>query len=526
MNTRSDNATAGDSKNPFELTFSQLYTLLRARKWLVFAVAFGVTFLAILYTIQLPTTFSAMSTLNFEFQGSNPLAAQTGLTETSYVSTQLDVIRSKNVAQRVIESLTESEKHALEAALAAEGTVIDGVIGTVSDFVAAFLPKKEEESNDIPQVGSQSAASPAGATAIDSARSNGPVRGPAYGKYSWMASALLDKVLAEEVFTSRIVHITYTSTNPAIAALIANRFADAYIQANLEMITNPAAQTKTWLNEQVAVVKGKVEAAQARLTSYQQQQGIVASDERVDIETKRLTDLTTQLVEAQAKSREALTQERQLTELRTQGQSALLSTTVYNNVIIQTLRSEIRLKEAELAQLTTKLGENHPLYKRAQGDLANAYAKLNKEFEAVASNVHNEVETAKERERSAQAALDVQKQMILGLKGQRGELVVLEREVESAQQAYNTALSQFNVSTMQSMVNQTNVAVIDRATIPRRPSGPVFGKNVGIGFVLGVMLSIALALILEFSDRKVRTEDDLVSGFQLPVLGTLERIEF
>jgi capsular polysaccharide biosynthesis protein len=107
------------------------------------------------------------------------------------------------------------------------------------------------------------------------------------------------------------------------------------------------------------------------------------------------------------------------------------------------------------------------------------------------------------------------------MKKVRDDLVVLVREVESAQRTYDGAMSRMTQTKLESQTTQTNVMVINDAIEPIEPSFPKLGLNIVLSVILGLMFAIAVSLLRELSDRIIRSEADLAEALSVPVLGVL-----
>ena len=120
------------------------------------------------------------------------------------------------------------------------------------------------------------------------------------------------------------------------------------------------------------------------------------------------------------------------------------------------------------------------------------------------------------------AARQQQKQRILELNQQRDELAVMQLDVESAQQTLDTALERFSQTSMAGEINQADVAVLTQAVPPIYPISPDVKGYLFLALVLGVMLSLGAALLLELLSPRVRSAEDI----DLPVLGTLKKRKY
>ena len=120
-------------------------------------------------------------------------------------------------------------------------------------------------------------------------------------------------------------------------------------------------------------------------------------------------------------------------------------------------------------------------------------------------------------------ALESQKQIVLDLKQERDRISVYVREVESAESTYNAALKQLNTTSMQSVVDQASVSVVDHANIPRGHSSPSVMKNLALGGIGGLIVAIGFLVAMNMVVRRVHSRGELVDELGVPVLGQLNK---
>jgi uncharacterized protein involved in exopolysaccharide biosynthesis len=491
---------------PHELTIEKFFLILRTRMHLIAGILAAAVAVAAIFTYLAPTMYTALTSLNFTFSA-NPMDSDTReLAENTYVATQVGIIQSQQVAQRVVDSLTEYQKQRLIAALQGKYSVIDRLVSAIKSPLE--LLHRDSESNDH------------GVTTTTGVGESMEIR----SAYNWLAGSAGADLTAEPLLGTRIVQLSYDSTDPQVAALMVNRFAEAYIAANLEMITDPARKSKKWFDEQLKSVRARLEKAQAKLTAYQQQEGVVSTDERLDTETSRLQKLSGDLVNAQAATRNALTERQKLQEVLASGAALDTFEPVFNNAVVQNIKGQIRDLQAQLVTSSNSLGANHPKIKKMKSALYAARQRLDAEIKTITDGINNAAELSKERERDLEKSLQAQKELVLNLKNEHNKIAVLQRDVDSAQATYNAALNNLNTTSMQSLVDQTNVSIVDRANIPSSPSSPRVTKNIALGVLAGLILGIGLAVILEISVRRVHSLEDVTHELGVPLLAHLKKV--
>jgi chain length determinant protein EpsF len=380
----------------------------------------------------------------------------------SYLQTQTEIITSKRVADKVVRDLKLAEKPSAREAFAKAGAK-----GSIED---------------------------------------------------WLAEGLLLK-LKVETSQSSIIRVTFSSSDPRFSAQVADAFAKAYVDTMLELRVEPTRQAAVWYDEQLKSLRANLEDAQAKLTAYVQKNGIVSGDERYDVDSSRLGALSDQVVKAQEQTFQWNARERQASKFLQEGGSLDQLPEVLDNTLIQRLKADLLLGEAKLQQLATQYGVNHPQYQRQLNENRSLNSKIDGEARKILAGMKNSARQSRQHEADLQGAMAAQRARLLDLKENRNDYTVLKRNVDSAERAYDTAMQRHVVSQVESRANQTNVTLLNAAVAPVKPSQPRIILNIALSVVVGTMLGIAVVLLTEMSDRRVRSIGDL--RLDVPVLAVL-----
>ena len=313
-----------------------------------------------------------------------------------------------------------------------------------------------------------------------------------------------------------MVSISYEAPDPRFAAGLANAFAQAYIATTLELRADPAQQFQRFFAAQTKEARESLERAQAKFSAYQREKGIIATDERLDIENARLNELSSQLTQLQAISAESASRQGQA-----QGSQADRIQEVLNSPLISGMKADLTRNEARLQELNARLGENHPQVIEAKASIAELRTRLEAETRRVTSGVGVSNNINRSREAQIRASLEAQRNKVLQLKAGRDEALVLQREVDNAQRVFDSLTTRLNQTGLEAQNTQSFANVLTQAAPPAEPSSPKILQNTALAVFLGILLAVAMALLLELMDRRVRSADDVVAALELPVLGTL-----
>jgi chain length determinant protein EpsF len=310
--------------------------------------------------------------------------------------------------------------------------------------------------------------------------------------------------------------VAYKAPDPRFAAALANAFVRAYIDTSLELRVDPAKQYSSFFEGRTKEARDALEAAQNKLSAYQKAKGIIATDERLDIESARLNELSSQLTALQAISAESSSRQAQA-----QGAQGDRLSEVLNNPLLAGIKADIVRNEGRLQELSTRYGDNHPLVMEARASLADLRARLQTETRRVTGSVSINNSINRQREAEIRRSLDAQRTRVLQMKAVRDEGVLLQRDVENAQRAFDAVQQRFMQTNLESQTTQSNINQLTQAEPPLAPATPRVALNTVVATLIGSLLAIGLALVLELRDRRVRSLDDLVVTLGLPVLATM-----
>lgn len=334
----------------------------------------------------------------------------------------------------------------------------------------------------------------------------------------WLARNFLTQLEVRPSRESNVISIGFQAPDPTFAAALANAFVQAYIDTAVELRVDPAKQYSGFFDQRAKDARDALEAASSRLSVFQRDNGIVGSDERLDVETARLSDLSSQLVMMQAISSESRSRQAQAAA----GKGDRLSEAMVNPVVTN-LKFELNRAEAQLQELTSRLGDKHPQVEQARASVAEMRSRLNTELQRSTSSVGVTASINSSREAQTRSQLEAQRAKVLKLKEQRDAMGVLQRDVENAQRSYDTLVGRLNQTLLESQTQQSNINVLSPATVPLKPSSPKVLLNMALAAFVGTLLAVGLALVRELLDRRVRSTTDLIDTLGVPVLGVLPK---
>ena len=441
------------------MTLKQYLRIVWARKWLVLALFIVVAAAGVAVTLLLPKQYTAETSMIVEMRIDPALGALApALAAPSYMATQVEILRSERVASRVVKMLG------------------------VERSATAVQQWRDDTKAKIP---------------LD----------------RYFANLLQKGLGIEPLRGSNVLNVSFSAQDPIFAQAAANAFVQAYMDVSVELRIAPARQSAAFLDDQTKVLRTGLEQAQARLSKYQQDKGIVVSDERLDQENSRYNVLVAQVAMAQAERVEASTRQRNT--------GTETSPDVLQSGAVQGLKSQLAVAETRLTEISSIVGKNHPSRLQLEAQIGELKSQLAAEVRRVSGGTTTINRGSSQKIDELKVLADQQKKQLLSMRADRDQISVYQRDVETAQRAYDAVTSRVGLLNMESQNNQANTRLLSPAVEPLQPSRPKILTGIVASILGGLAAAIAFALGLEMLDRRVRDPEDLMAIPGVPVIGVL-----
>jgi polysaccharide biosynthesis transport protein len=332
---------------------------------------------------------------------------------------------------------------------------------------------------------------------------------------SWAAEQLTQKLDIKYSGNSNMLTLSYSSPDPALAAKTVNAFVKAYIDTTREIRQESEVQSSSSFGDRTKSLKAAVEQAEQRLATFENQNGVAFTDEKLDVENLRLAELNAQLVTLQSAAANAAGRQRQASADQFGMQE------VVKDPLVASLSLELAKQEAKLVELRSKLGDQHPSVAEQRNVLNEMRARVDTATTRASSTIGAESKIAAGRAASIQSALTAQRAKVMEAKAKRDQARRLQLDLELARKAYDAAVIRTNDTVLDSGSSRGNVSVVRTATVPAKPSFPRPAVNITAGIVMGLLLAIAAAFWRESRDRRLWLEQDVYELLGQPLLGVI-----
>jgi succinoglycan biosynthesis transport protein ExoP len=486
--------------------------LLNRRKAMIIGVGLVVVALTALILAQLAPLYRASARVMLDtrkFKMVNTEAALSGVDTFNggALQTELEIIKSEDLLGRVVDRLGLASNPDFNGTRKADFVTeaLAPVRNLWSMALATLVP-----------VSPQSAPAPIAAPRAK-AQDSDPRRGAAIG-------TIASRLTATLVGRTFIILITVESPNGTASAQIANAIADMYLVDQLDAKYEANKRATEWLEERLGELRRSLQAADDQVATYRRDKGMTGSPEG-SVSTQTLNDLNAKYTAARARRIE---REARLVALRraSVNPSELANITeVTSNATLAALRIQDVELGRRVAELSEKLGDNHPRLIQARNELATVRGRFAAETQRIAVAIQAELEAA----RSEEEQLKVQVERASSVSGEtsqyEAELKQLEREAQSSRTIYESFLNRFKELREQQDIQRPDARILSYARPSSTPSFPQYQTALMLAFAIGCALGMGGAIAFEKLDRGFRSATQIEKATGLAVLGMIPLVK-
>jgi capsular exopolysaccharide synthesis family protein len=316
---------------------------------------------------------------------------------------------------------------------------------------------------------------------------------------------------------SRMVEVGFESTDPQLAAQVANALVNNYSEYNFHQKYDATRQASGWMEQQLDELKAKVEKSQQAMVDYERQNVIVNIGEKQSVVEQRLAALSQDLTNAQSDRM----QKQSLYELVSSNDSQVAVNA--QNDLLQRLDEKYADLREQYVDALGQYGPNFPKVKRLHDQCNEIQSIIERERKRVVARIRDDYMAALGRERLLSAAVAQEKAEVGKLNQLLIQHNILKREFETNQQLYDNLLQHLKDATVSAGLRATNIHLVDSALVPTAPVRPRKMYNIAIGLLVGLVLGVTLAFVQESLDTSIKGADDVERLIAAPALAVIPK---
>jgi succinoglycan biosynthesis transport protein ExoP len=468
---------------------SHYWSIARRRKWVILGCMAGALLLGLIVTLLMTPQYTAVAVLEIQRETrnfTNVEGAQSDATsaiDQEFYETQYGLLRSRSLAQRVVQSLRLQDD-------------------------PAFFEKF-------------------GIRATDWFTDGRPVPAFRNARIDAATTALLDHVNINPTRLSRLVELQFTGPNPQLSQRIAAAWVDHFIQSTLERRFGATAYARNFLEQRLSQLQTRINLSERKLVDYAAREGIInlpsstqgegdngTSGER----SLAIDDLATLNRELSRATADRIQAQSRINATRGETSEAL------GNDAITSLRARRAEVAADYAKLMSQFEPDYPPAKALQRQIAQLDQSIGREEARVTGSIGETFRASQAREQALAQRIDRLKTSVLDLRRRSIQYNIIQRDAGTNRQLYDALLQRYKEIGVAGGVGVNNISVVDPVELPKKPSSPRLLLNLAIALIAGTLLGAGAALIVEQLDEAISDPAEVEDILNVPLLGTTPKL--
>jgi succinoglycan biosynthesis transport protein ExoP len=465
----------------------QLWNIVLRHKWVLFAIMAAALAAGLLLTLLATPEYTATTRIEISRERQNITSVE-GLEsdrvgqDVEFFQTQYALLEARSLAERVARQLRLAND---ERFLTAHGVSENSAEGSGEQQTARQMADQQ-----IKQV----------------------------------VDILLENVAIEPIRGSALIDISYTSADPALSAEISNVWAEQFRAASADRRFASTADARDFLESRLDELRARLENSERQATAYAAQKGIVTLGVTRDADgniTSNRTLVSSDL-EMLAGALSVATADRVAAASRARVGSS--PTEALTNPTLSGLRERRATLAAELNRLSVQFEPGYPQMQALSRQIETIDQSIIREEDRIRANRQDEYRAALQRERELQSKVNELRGDLTSQDVDSIQYNIYKREADTNRQLYEALLQRYKEIGVAG-VEASNIAIIDPARVPQRPSSPSLPLNLALAMILGMGLAMTAALILEQIDEGLREPGKVQSELGIPLLGSVSETE-
>ncbi len=479
-----------------EIDLRDYIEVILRRKWMVLGVLFFIFMSTLIFSLSAKKLYRATGTIEVSTESQKVTkfedVVSEGLRSQEFIATQVSLLKSNAVAERVIESINLKNHPVFTGDDDQNGSFsLDGIKAFIISSIRSISPKDSETAT-----GNQ-----------------------------LISETIEDKKIMDffqrnlEVTPNRnsmIINVSFISPDRQLSRDAVNELMEEFVAWKMDQRMDSSGKARQYLMKQIDRARINLEEAEEKQHQFARQAGIVSMDSRLNNVFRQLEDINAALGQAEADLIAKETLYEQAVKDGPEGLPQVLSSQMINE-----LKKEHAKLHSEYENLIEIFHEDYPDVKAIMSRMSSIENRITSESEKIFNSIKHEYLSAKSRFEALQKNMEEKKQQALELNERATQYTIMSREVETNKAIYQSLLERAKEIESMTGISPSNIQVVDKASLPIFPAKPNVKRNLLLAIVVGLMAGIGLAFLVEYFSDTITNPDQIMERFQIPILGVL-----
>lgn len=472
--------------------------VIKQNKWKILGFSVVVTLFTMMVTLTLVPKYIASATLLIESEQTKAVSFDEvyGLdsTKKEYYQTQFEVIKSDSIAREVITKLNLAEHPDF-----INKPSISDELKSMAKQLLPFLNKSERSVLTEQEI--------------------------AELKMLDLLATFRANLSVSPIRKTQLVKVSFESSDPKLAALVANTVGEVYIESQMRAKMGITQQASSWLNTRLSELRVQLDSSEVRLQNYREEQKLVDIEGIAGLITQELEQTSKQLVDARATKNNLESINRVINEYGNDNIELLGSMPeITSHRVVQDVKREVVLAERKVSELAEVYGPKHPKMISAKAELATVKTNLNKQIKGLITGIEKELNRIARTVSALEGDLAKIRAEYQDVTRKETQYNQLKREVETNRNIFNTFLSRSKETEVTSDFSSAAARFTDRAYAPRNPSKPNKKLIIILAFVASLGFAMVMTFVFDALNDTVKNKNDVENKLAQRMLGLLPHV--
>lgn len=465
--------------------------VLIRRKWLVIAMLFLTFISTFIFSLAAQKQYVASGTIqvspeSYKVTKFEDVVDQRVRTE-EFVTTQVTLLKSKALAQRVIDAL-DLRNH---PEIVGDDAATPGPVARLKTYIGSFIKKSENESSErLPME-----------SVIEEKR---------------IIDFIQENLKVTPQRDSMIINISFMSPSRQLSQSIVNELMAQNVDWKMDQNVESSAKAREYLMKQIDRAKINLEKAEEQQSRFARQAGIVSMDSRINSIYRQLEDINASLGQAEA---ELIVRQTAYEQALEDGVESLPQ--ILNSKLINDLKTEYAKLRSEYENQIVTFHEDYPDVRTLKSRMESIEAQIAVESMKIFNSIKHDYLALKRRVESFEQKMAEKKQQAMELNEQAIQYNIMVREVETNKAIYLSLLERAKEIESMAGISPANIQVVDQAGLPIFPDKPNVRRNLLLAIVLGMVNGIGMVFLIEYFTDTITNPDQISERFQIAILGMI-----
>jgi capsular exopolysaccharide synthesis family protein len=313
-----------------------------------------------------------------------------------------------------------------------------------------------------------------------------------------------------------LLQLSYRSTNPQVAADVANAIANSYVAHLYNIRIRSSASLSQFMEKQLEELKAKMEQSNLALAKFEKDLNVVNPEEKTNILSARLMQLNTDYTAAQG---DRVAKEAAFNAMKSGSLEAAQISTQGDS--LAKLSDQLNQARQRFALVKATYGSNHPEYKKAASELAEIEKQFADARTNIAERIAAQYHEALNREEMLQKAVAQAKGEQDSINANSFQYQQLKREADADKALYDELIRKIREANINAGFQNNNIRIAD---VARPPAGPVYPNlklNMLLALFISTLLAIAVAVIHDSLDTTLRDPEEAGRFLGIDIIGAM-----